>query len=114
MADTLVVPIKEFLATKFDFLILGGGTAGLTIASRLTENPNVTVGVLEIGKNRTGDPRVDVPAAHLSLLNDEEYDFKYRTEPQVSRESHESQQWFLKLYRSEIKTLDIISHAANC
>jgi choline dehydrogenase-like flavoprotein len=87
MAETLVVPISEFLATKFDFLILGGGTAGLTIASRLTEDPNVIVGVLEIGKNRINDPRINVPAAHLSLLNDEEYDFKYRTEPQVSHES---------------------------
>lgn len=31
------------------------GTAGLVVAARLTENPDVTVGVLEAGKNRLGD-----------------------------------------------------------
>ena len=34
---------------KFDYIIVGGGTAGLTIASRLTKNPKITVAVIEAG-----------------------------------------------------------------
>lgn len=34
---------------KFDFIIIGGGTAGLTIANRLTELAHITVAVIEAG-----------------------------------------------------------------
>ena len=38
---------------SFDYLIAGGGTAGLVLASRLSEVPNVFVGVIEAGEDRT-------------------------------------------------------------
>lgn len=34
---------------SFDYVIVGGGTAGLTVANRLSENPFVTVAVIEAG-----------------------------------------------------------------
>ncbi|KAI0015262.1 glucose-methanol-choline oxidoreductase [Xylariomycetidae sp. FL0641] len=34
---------------SFDYVIVGGGTAGLTVANRLTEDPRVTVAVIEAG-----------------------------------------------------------------
>ena len=33
----------------FDYVVVGGGTAGLTIASRLAENPSLSVAVIEAG-----------------------------------------------------------------
>lgn len=34
---------------SFDYVIVGGGTAGLTLASRLSENPHIQIAVVEAG-----------------------------------------------------------------
>ncbi|KAJ7458966.1 alcohol oxidase [Mycena latifolia] len=52
---------QAFAATSFDFVIVGGGTAGITVASRLAENPNIKVGVIEAGMYRPNDTTIDVP-----------------------------------------------------
>ena len=77
------VTVDEFLQESYDYLICGGGTAGLVVAARLTENPDVTVGVIEYGKNRLDDPLVDVPALFLQMLGNKEYDYAWDTIPQV-------------------------------
>ncbi|CAG8933952.1 unnamed protein product [Penicillium salamii] len=74
--------VEEFTRTTFDYVICGGGTAGLTIASRLSENPAVTVGVIEAGKYRIGDPLVDTPAAFSQMLEHPDYDWCMYTTPQ--------------------------------
>ncbi|OQO10227.1 hypothetical protein B0A48_04584 [Cryoendolithus antarcticus] len=73
---------SSFLQHDYDFVIIGGGTAGLALAARLTEDSNVTVGVLEAGKNKLGDFLVDTPALYPQMLGNEEYDWKFMTEPQ--------------------------------
>lgn len=79
--------IEEFTSTSFDYIICGGGTAGCVIAARLSENPDVTVGVLEAGKYRIGDPLVDTPAAFFQMFEDSEYDWCLYSAPQVSSHS---------------------------
>ena len=39
--------------TGFDYVIIGGGTAGLVLAGRLSEDPNISVAVLEAGPENT-------------------------------------------------------------
>ena len=70
-----VCDLKTFLDQEYDFVIVGGGTAGLAIASRLTENPDVKVGVLEAGSDRRGDPLIDTPVAFLQMFGNPDYDW---------------------------------------
>ncbi len=51
MSSSLPSP-EELTSKLFSFVIIGGGTAGLVLAARLTEDPNSTVLVLEAGENR--------------------------------------------------------------
>lgn len=51
-----------FAAASYDYIIVGGGTAGLALAARLSENGKHTVGVLEAGTSGLGVPIIDVPA----------------------------------------------------
>ena len=51
----------------FDYVIVGGGSAGSTLASRLTEDPNISVCLLEAG-GRGDDILVRVPAAIVAML----------------------------------------------
>ena len=75
--------VQEFLDTKFDYLIAGGGTAGLALAARLSEDPCVLVGVLEAGEARIDDPNILTPLLFTKLAGNEEYDWMMKTIPQA-------------------------------
>ncbi|QRD91343.1 putative glucose-methanol-choline oxidoreductase [Aspergillus flavus] len=51
-------------ATKYDFIIVGGGVSGLTVADRLTEHPAVKVLVIEAGPLDDGREGVTIPGAY--------------------------------------------------
>ncbi|EGP86928.1 uncharacterized protein MYCGRDRAFT_72806 [Zymoseptoria tritici IPO323] len=72
--------VDEFVSNEYDYLVVGGGTAGLCVAARLTENPDVKVGVIEVGKNLMDDPQVFTPGLYPTLIGREKYDFCYVSE----------------------------------
>lgn len=41
--------------------VLGGGTSGLILANRLSENPNITIAVIEPGEDTRNSPHVTDP-----------------------------------------------------
>ncbi|KAJ7458937.1 GMC oxidoreductase [Mycena latifolia] len=75
--------IPSHISNKsFDYVIVGGGTAGLALAARLSEDPSVTVIVLEAGEANMEDPKILIPAQFGHTFKDPKYDWAFRTEKQ--------------------------------
>ncbi|KAJ7265370.1 hypothetical protein B0H12DRAFT_1011456 [Mycena haematopus] len=75
------------LADKtFDFIIVGGGTAGLALAARLAEWTNITVAVIEAGTDGTQyQDQITVPGmSYINSLTGTSYDWQYTTTPQTN------------------------------
>ena len=72
---------EAFLAHKFTHIVIGGGTAGLVVASRLSEDLSITVGFLEAGPAAPDEPRINVPG-RLGETLFTEYDWQFETTPQ--------------------------------
>ncbi|KAG8893666.1 hypothetical protein FRC01_013443, partial [Tulasnella sp. 417] len=66
---------------EFDFVIVGGGTAAMVLANRLTERSDVNVLVIEAGKTSKGVPASRIPGAFFQLQRTER-DWSYWTTPQ--------------------------------
>lgn len=56
---------QAFQGQAFDYVIVGGGTAGLVLAARLTENVSTTVAVIEAGPSGLGDSSLTTPAGNV-------------------------------------------------
>jgi choline dehydrogenase len=71
--------MSETSAT-FDYVIIGGGTAGCLLANRLSAEPNNRVLLLEAGKTDSY-PWIHIPVGYLYCIGNPRTDWMYHTEP---------------------------------
>ncbi|PZG19147.1 choline dehydrogenase [Nonomuraea aridisoli] len=68
---------------RFDFVIVGGGSAGCALANRLSADPSTSVLVLEAGRpDYLWDVFIHMPAALMFPIGSRFYDWKYESEPE--------------------------------
>ena len=93
---TALCGVNEFIFETYDYIVVSGmyldptirppfrqtnvvrhigGTAGLIVTARLTENPDVKVGVIEAGANHMDDKQICTPCLYPTLIGREKYDW---------------------------------------
>jgi choline dehydrogenase len=71
------------MGKRYDFVIVGGGSAGSVLANRLSADGSTTVLVLEAGRSDFKfDPFIHMPAALPYPIGNPLYDWRYETEPE--------------------------------
>ncbi|KAI4852799.1 choline dehydrogenase [Aureobasidium sp. EXF-8845] len=71
-------PLNSF---EYDYIIVGGGTAGCVLANRLSANPSISVALVEAGPTVFNDSRVLIPSPAGPAWGTE-LDWNYTTIPQ--------------------------------
>ncbi|MFY9929711.1 MAG: GMC family oxidoreductase N-terminal domain-containing protein, partial [Streptosporangiaceae bacterium] len=67
----------------YDYVIIGGGSAGCALANRLSADPGQRVLVLEAGRpDYSWDPYIHMPAALVFPIGNRFYDWGYESEPE--------------------------------
>ena len=74
------------MTDQFDYVVVGGGSAGAAVAARLSEDPGTTVCLLEAGPSDVGDSNVLELKKWMALL-ESGYDWDYLIEPQENGNS---------------------------
>lgn len=70
--------------TTFDYIIIGGGSAGCVLANRLSANPNNRVCLLETGPSDK-TPLVSTPIGVVGLMDSKKYNWMFHSQPEPSQ-----------------------------
>ncbi|KAJ3557577.1 hypothetical protein NM688_g1401 [Phlebia brevispora] len=79
----MTATLSDIAGQTFDYIIIGGGTAGLVLARRLSDNTDVSVLVLEAGEANLDDPTILMPWSRLKYIGNPKYDWSFETVKQV-------------------------------
>ena len=75
--------ISHAVRDRYDFVIVGGGSAGSVLANRLSADPSNSVLVLEAGRpDSLWDVFIHMPAALAFPIGSRFYDWRYESEPE--------------------------------
>ncbi|KAB5588745.1 GMC oxidoreductase [Ceratobasidium theobromae] len=79
LARAITTDASKLNGKSFDFVIVGGGTAGLAIAARLSENSNMTIAVIEAGGDGSAHAdNINIPGySYLHGLTGSDADWSY-------------------------------------
>ncbi|MDD9908405.1 MAG: GMC family oxidoreductase N-terminal domain-containing protein [Ahrensia sp.] len=65
---------------EFDYVIVGAGSAGCALASRLSESGRYSVALIEAG-GRDSSPWIHIPVGYFKTMNHPQIDWRYKTQP---------------------------------
>ncbi|KIK62544.1 hypothetical protein GYMLUDRAFT_260265 [Collybiopsis luxurians FD-317 M1] len=91
LSDGLLIGIlynnfSDLPSRAYDFVIIGGGTAGSVVANRLTENPESSVLIIEAGGTNIDAFQLDVP--FFASIFKSQYDWNFTTTVQQGLNNH--------------------------
>lgn len=67
--------------TSYDFIVVGAGSSGCAVASRLSESGRFTVALLESGP-KDSNPWIHLPLGYGKTMWDERVNWRFKTEPE--------------------------------
>lgn len=81
---SLTTSPSSLTSKTYDYIIVGGGLAGLVVANRLSSNPSISVAVIEAGSSGYDDnSKFTIPSANLYDSSvGTQYDWQWSTTPQ--------------------------------
>ncbi len=71
------------MSELFDYVVVGAGTAGCVLASRLSEDPKTSVALIEAGP-MDRNPLIHIPATVGAAIATPSINWRFSTEPQAS------------------------------